>query len=51
MRRQTLIRAADFTQAAFEDVVKLVSEETEVLLEVVNYNIEGQQYVCAGHVS
>lgn len=37
-----------------ENLLKLVqsiSSITRLLLEVVNYNIEGQQYVCAGHVS
>lgn len=40
-----------FTEEAFEELVAQVARETEVLLEVVNYNVEGQQYVCAGHVS
>lgn len=34
-----------------ETVVALISQETGVLLEIVNYNVDGQQYVCAGHVS
>lgn len=40
-----------FTEEAFEELVTQVARETGVLLEVVNYNVEGQQYVCAGHVS
>jgi len=34
----------------FETIVGIISEETQLLLEVVNYNIEAQQYVCAGHL-
>ncbi|KAI9878043.1 MAG: hypothetical protein M1830_002094 [Pleopsidium flavum] len=39
-----------FKQESFETIVKLIGHETQVLLEVVNYNIEQQQYVCAGHL-
>ncbi|KAL8661117.1 MAG: hypothetical protein Q9202_005879 [Teloschistes flavicans] len=39
-----------FTEEAFEELVTQVARETGVLLEVVNYNVEGQQYVCAGHL-
>ncbi|KAL8685397.1 MAG: hypothetical protein Q9218_007787, partial [Villophora microphyllina] len=39
-----------FTEEAFVELVSLVARETGVLLEVVNYNVEGQQYVCAGHL-
>ncbi len=35
----------------FETIVGIISEEMQLLLEVVNYNVEDQQYVCAGHVS
>lgn len=28
-----------------------ISQETHLLLEVVNHNVRSQQYVCAGHVS
>ncbi|RLL99566.1 hypothetical protein CFD26_107307 [Aspergillus turcosus] len=31
-------------------IVKTVSEMTGLLIEIVNYNIHGQQYVCAGDV-
>ena len=34
-----------------ENVVELISKETNVLCEIVNFNVDGQQYVCAGHVS
>lgn len=33
-----------------ETIVKTISEETGWLIEIVNYNIQGQQYVCAGDV-
>lgn len=29
----------------------MVGEESQALLEIVNFNIEGEQYVCAGEVS
>lgn len=38
-------------QKELEIMVKAVAEETGLLLEIVNYNVEGQQYVCAGDVS
>ena len=28
----------------------MIMQESQNLLEIVNYNIEGEQYVCAGHV-
>lgn len=40
-----------FSQRQLQVLVKLVREKTEGLLEVVNYNVEGQQYVCAGELS
>lgn len=40
----------DFDQDAFEHLVTLIAKESGTLLEVVNYNVEGQQYVCAGHL-
>ncbi|KAL8690260.1 MAG: hypothetical protein Q9218_004257, partial [Villophora microphyllina] len=39
----------DFKEEAFVELVSLMARETGVLLEVVNFNVEGQQYVCAGH--
>jgi malonyl CoA-acyl carrier protein transacylase len=33
-----------------ELIVKTISEETGRLIEIVNYNVQGQQYVCAGDV-
>ena len=32
-------------------IVKEIAQRSGRLLEIVNYNVDGQQYVCAGHVS
>ena len=40
-----------FDQTSLKTLVKHIVSKTELLLEVVNYNVEQQQYVCAGHVS
>lgn len=40
-----------FDQASLKMLVHHIALKTELLLEVVNYNVEQQQYVCAGHVS
>ena len=42
---------AGFDQASLKTLVTLIASKTDLLLEVVNYNVEQQQYVCAGHVS
>ncbi|KAJ4422983.1 putative PKS/NRPS-like protein biosynthetic cluster [Gnomoniopsis sp. IMI 355080] len=39
-----------FDEAGLVRLVHKVSTATGLLLEVVNYNIEGHQYVCAGHI-
>ncbi|KAL9614499.1 MAG: hypothetical protein Q9167_001027 [Letrouitia subvulpina] len=39
-----------FNQASLETVVKMVSKEAGRLLEIVNFNVDGRQYVCAGHL-
>ncbi|KAF7374647.1 Fatty acid synthase subunit alpha [Mycena sanguinolenta] len=39
-----------FTDAALREVVDSISTSTGTLLEIVNYNVEGQQYVCAGEL-
>ena len=31
-------------------MVGVIAEESKALLEIVNYNVEGEQYVCAGTV-
>jgi fatty acid synthase subunit beta len=33
-----------FTDAALREVVDTISTRTSTLLEIVNYNVEGQQY-------
>ncbi|RPA81809.1 fatty acid synthase beta subunit dehydratase [Ascobolus immersus RN42] len=38
----------NFTETALKFVVESISNRTAWLLEVVNYNIADQQYVCAG---
>lgn len=32
-------------------VVDLIHRQSGNLLEIVNFNVEAEQYVCAGHVS
>ncbi|KAK2463415.1 hypothetical protein APHAL10511_004501 [Amanita phalloides] len=39
-----------FSDAALREVVDSISVITSSLLEIVNYNVEGQQYVCAGEL-
>ncbi|KAJ7158521.1 fatty acid synthase [Mycena filopes] len=39
-----------FTDAALREVVDSIATSTGTLLEIVNYNVEGQQYVCAGEL-
>ena len=40
-----------FNEQALQYVVDNIAEETKWLLEVVDYNVVNQQYVCAGDVS
>ncbi|KAF9007571.1 fatty acid synthase [Cyathus striatus] len=39
-----------FSDAALREVVDSIANVTDSLLEIVNYNVEGQQYVCAGEL-
>ena len=39
-----------FNEAALRQLVQLISQTSQLLLEIVNFNIQDQQYVCAGHV-
>ncbi|KAJ3517947.1 hypothetical protein NLJ89_g178 [Agrocybe chaxingu] len=39
-----------FSDAALREVVDTIATVTTALLEIVNYNVEGQQYVCAGEL-
>ncbi|KAE8422587.1 acyl transferase domain-containing protein [Aspergillus pseudocaelatus] len=38
-----------FEEASLECLVHIIHQETGWFVEVVNYNIHSQQYVCAGH--
>lgn len=40
-----------FTEQALRNVVAMITTMTNSLLEIVNFNVEGEQYVCAGTVS
>ena len=37
-------------QNILKAISKTISEETGTLLEIVNFNVHGRQYVCAGHL-
>ncbi|KAI1307782.1 sterigmatocystin biosynthesis fatty acid synthase subunit beta [Xylaria venustula] len=39
-----------FGDDALKAVVRYIAQESDKLLEIVNLNVEGDQYVCAGHV-
>ncbi|RPD59601.1 fatty acid synthase [Lentinus tigrinus ALCF2SS1-6] len=39
-----------FNDAALREVVDSIATRTSTLLEIVNFNVEGQQYVCAGEL-
>ncbi|KIY48753.1 hypothetical protein FISHEDRAFT_9172, partial [Fistulina hepatica ATCC 64428] len=39
-----------FSDAALREVVDGIADLTGTLLQIVNYNVEGQQYVCAGEL-
>ncbi|KAL4066936.1 hypothetical protein J3A83DRAFT_4165578 [Scleroderma citrinum] len=39
-----------FNETALREVVDTIATQTSTLLEIVNYNVEGQQYVCAGEL-
>lgn len=39
-----------FGDAALREVVETIARRGDILIEVVNYNVEGQQYVVAGHL-
>ena len=40
-----------FSQAALANVVQLIADRTQRLLQIVNYNVEGSQYVVTGDVA
>ncbi|KAE8442931.1 hypothetical protein EG329_002535 [Mollisiaceae sp. DMI_Dod_QoI] len=37
-----------FDEQALRCLVKMIADESGVLLEIVNFNVDGEQYVCAG---
>ncbi|KAJ2995622.1 hypothetical protein NUW58_g1224 [Xylaria curta] len=39
-----------FDEHVLRKVVNHISEESRELLEIVNFNLQNEQYVCAGHV-
>ncbi|KAI0523893.1 sterigmatocystin biosynthesis fatty acid synthase subunit beta [Xylaria bambusicola] len=39
-----------FDDNALKTLVRYIAQESGKLLEIVNLNVEGDQYVCAGHV-
>ncbi|TIB03399.1 hypothetical protein E3P94_00662 [Wallemia ichthyophaga] len=39
-----------FDETILREIVDSVSRRTQLLLQIVNYNVDGQQYVCAGHL-
>ncbi|KAI1329106.1 enoyl reductase domain of FAS1 [Xylariaceae sp. FL0255] len=39
-----------FDDNALRSLVKYIARESGELLEIVNFNVSGEQYVCAGHV-
>ncbi|OKL55968.1 hypothetical protein UA08_08750 [Talaromyces atroroseus] len=38
-----------FNDAALRQLVDIIASESQKLLEIVNLNVEGEQYVCTGH--
>ena len=40
-----------FNETALRYVVDMISTQTGWLLEIVNFNVENSQYVCAGHLN
>ena len=39
-----------FDQDSLKAIIKTITEVTGTLLEIVNFNVHGRQYVCAGHL-
>lgn len=44
-------RVPNFDGTTLNSLVQKIAAITSSLIEVVNYNVEGQQYICAGQVS
>ncbi|KAF5015537.1 hypothetical protein F66182_13099, partial [Fusarium sp. NRRL 66182] len=43
------VNKRSFDEAALRRLVDIIATESGKLLEIVNFNVEGEQYVCAGH--
>eukprot|EP00397_Hematodinium_sp_SG-2012_P000038 GEMP01000038.1.p1 GENE.GEMP01000038.1~~GEMP01000038.1.p1 ORF type:complete len:4044 (+),score=1094.81 GEMP01000038.1:434-12565(+) len=41
---------AHFTEEHLKDIIKLIDDKSNMLLEVVNYNMRGAQYIVAGNL-
>ncbi|KAH9953906.1 acyl transferase domain-containing protein, partial [Lactifluus volemus] len=50
LSRSNCAMCATFDDAALREVVDTISNVRDCLLEIVNFNVEGQQYVCAGEL-
>lgn len=48
---QVLTMQAGFDEQSLRHVVQIIQDETSWLLEIVNLNIENQQYTCTGDVT
>lgn len=46
-----LKKQAGSNEQSLRDVVKTIQEETSWLLEIVNLNMENQQYICTGDIT
>ncbi|CAH7686977.1 hypothetical protein PPACK8108_LOCUS21692, partial [Phakopsora pachyrhizi] len=40
-----------FSDTALKEVVGMISKKCDILLEIVNFNLGGQQYVTAGELA
>jgi fatty acid synthase subunit beta len=45
-----MLKIAAFTQSTLGCLVRQIAAQSQELLEIVNFNIEGEQYVCSGTV-
>ena len=41
---------SDFDDTALRSIVDRIAHASGQLMEIVNFNVEAEQYVCAGHV-
>lgn len=40
-----------FSESSLRHIVRMIATQSEELIEIVNLNVENEQYVCAGTVS